>query len=65
MGMIQNGQSNTRLSSNIKNHLKQATYKYNMSEHFDLQNDNFDKMADFFYTNGYVILHNALDSETV
>lgn len=35
------------------------------SETFDLQNDNFSKMADFFYTNGFIILENALDSETI
>ena len=36
-----------------------------MSERFDLQKDLFDKMADFFYTNGYVILDNALDEDTI
>ena len=32
---------------------------------FDLQKDNFAKMADFFYVNGYVILDNALSPETI
>jgi ectoine hydroxylase-related dioxygenase (phytanoyl-CoA dioxygenase family) len=36
-----------------------------MAESFNLQNDKFDKMADFFYVNGYVILENALDTETI
>ena len=36
-----------------------------MSERFDLQKDSFNKMADFFYTNGYVILDNALDKDTI
>ena len=33
------------------------------TETFDLQNDSFTKMADFFYTNGFVILENALSPE--
>lgn len=32
-------------------------------ERFDLEKDNFAKMADFFYTNGFVILDNALTPE--
>ena len=32
-------------------------------ERFDLQTGNFAKMADFFYTNGFVILDNALTPE--
>ncbi len=32
---------------------------------FDLQKDNFDKIADFFYVNGYVILDNALSKDIV
>lgn len=36
-----------------------------MSERFDLQTGNFAKMADFFYTNGYVILDNALNPEII
>jgi len=33
------------------------------TESFDLQNTDFKKMADFFYTNGFVILENALSPE--
>ena len=38
-----------------------------MTERFDLQSDKFSssKAADFFYTNGYVILDNALNQETI
>ena len=32
-------------------------------ERFDLQTGNFEKMADFCYTNGFVILDNALTPE--
>jgi ectoine hydroxylase-related dioxygenase (phytanoyl-CoA dioxygenase family) len=32
---------------------------------FNLEKDNFDKMANFFYDNGYVILENALSKELV
>jgi ectoine hydroxylase-related dioxygenase (phytanoyl-CoA dioxygenase family) len=32
---------------------------------FDLQKDNFAKIADFFYVNGYVILDNALSKDVV
>ena len=35
------------------------------AETFDLQNDDFKKMADFFYTNGFVILENALAPEMI
>ena len=34
-------------------------------ERFDLNRSPLDKMADFFYTNGFVILDNALDAETL
>ena len=34
-------------------------------ERFDLQTDQFAKMADFFYTNGYVILDNALSPDMI
>ena len=34
-------------------------------ERFDLQTGNFAKMADFFYTNGYIILDNALEPDTL
>jgi len=32
-------------------------------ERFDLQTDQYSKMADFFYTNGFVILDNALTND--
>jgi len=35
------------------------------TETFDLQNDDFKKMADFFYINGFVILENALTPEMI
>lgn len=34
-------------------------------ERFDLQKDSFQKIADFFYVNGFVILDNALTSDEV
>ncbi len=34
-------------------------------ERFDLQKDSFQKMADFFYVNGFVILDNALTRDEV
>ena len=34
-------------------------------ERFNLQKDSFPKMADFFYTNGFVILDNALSPELI
>ena len=34
-----------------------------MTERFDLQTGNFAKMADFFYTNGFIILDNALQPD--
>ena len=35
------------------------------TERFDLQTASFEKMADFFYTNGYVILDNALSPDVI
>lgn len=35
------------------------------TERFNLEKDSFTKMADFFYTNGYVILDNALSPEMI
>lgn len=36
-----------------------------LAETFDLQNENFTKMADFFYINGFIILENTLSSEMI
>lgn len=35
------------------------------TESFNLQHDDFRKMADFFYVNGFVILNNALDPDMI
>lgn len=35
------------------------------TETFNLQTDKFDKIAKFFYTNGFVILENALSEELI
>jgi len=38
---------------------------YSSVERFNLNSASFDKMADFFYTNGFIILDDALSPDVV
>ena len=38
---------------------------YSSVEHFNLNTASFDKMADFFYTNGFIILDDALSPDVI
>ena len=62
--MIHNILYTSYIEINLKIILERITIKMS-TERFDLQTASFEKMADFFYTNGYVILDNALSPDVI